>query len=270
MIGAATMDLLGVEFGDSISIQRVPGPDDRFESDVTPPAVDVVVVGSVVIAPISMGQGPQGARLDEGIWVNERVLSEGGDQPDPPEWAIFRLDEAEPSAVAAAHPPGGPEEFQSPWPASIEWFTGAEPTEVSQAESAIPLLLGTAVVSVLAVATLIAQGRLSHIRQNRAAYSLLDAVGFTRRQVAATVAWQGVVVSVATLLIGLPVGLVGGRLWWSSFSDQLGVLDTSDMEPMLIIGISLMVVVATTAVTLIPAVLAGRLSAASVLGDERT
>ncbi|MGI9624339.1 MAG: FtsX-like permease family protein [Acidimicrobiales bacterium] len=270
LLGGATMEQLGVELGDSISIQRVPGPDDQFESDFVPSAVDVVVVGSVVIAPISMGPGPQAARLDEGIWVNATVLRDGGDHPDAPEWAILRLDEADPASLASAHPPGDPGDLLAQWPASIEWFEGAEPTEVSQAESAIPLLLGTAFVSVLAVAVLIAQGRLSHIRQNRAAYGLLDAVGFTRRQVASTVAWQAVIVSVATLLIGLPLGLVGGRLWWSSFSDQLGVLGTSDIDPTLVLVISFLVVAAATAVSLIPAVWVGRTSTASVLGQERT
>jgi putative ABC transport system permease protein len=273
LAGAATLDALGLTIGDAMSIQRIPGPDDQFESEVIPPAVRVTIVGSPVLAPVSMGLGAQPARLDEGLWVPVEDLRAAGDEPDPPEWVFVDVaDGADPQAVIARNPPGPPvrDWLPPPWPSSVEWLASAEPTEVSQAEAALPLLVVTAIVGGLTVAAIIGQSRLSQVRQQRRQYGLLKALGYSRRQIIGTVVGQASVVAALALVIGLPVGLVAGRLWWDAFSAEVGVLDVSEVQVGAIFLVALGVAVIVNAVALIPATMAARIDASHELGGERT
>jgi ABC-type lipoprotein release transport system permease subunit len=61
------------------------------------------------------------------------------------------------------------------------------------------------------------------VRRRRRALAVLKTVGFDRRQVRATVAWQATTVVVVGLLVGIPLGLVAGRLVWDLVAAQLGV-----------------------------------------------
>jgi predicted lysophospholipase L1 biosynthesis ABC-type transport system permease subunit len=52
----------------------------------------------------------------------------------------------------------------------------------------------------------------------------LKTLGFTRRQLRQAVAWQATTIATIALLIGLPVGIAGGRWAWHYLATQLGVL----------------------------------------------
>ena len=49
-------------------------------------------------------------------------------------------------------------------------------------------------------------------------------MGFTSRQVRWSVQVQSVTTTAAALVIGVPAGVVIGRLLWRAFADQLGVV----------------------------------------------
>jgi ABC-type antimicrobial peptide transport system permease subunit len=84
-----------------------------------------------------------------------------------------------------------------------------------------PLALAAA-LAVLAVGTL-AHVLLTGVRRRRRDHAVLKTLGFTRRQVLGTVAWQASAFAAVALLVGLPAGVIAGRLAWEVFADQAGV-----------------------------------------------
>jgi len=65
---------------------------------------------------------------------------------------------------------------------------------------------------------------ITSVRRRRRDIAVLRAVGFSRRQVRAAVAWQSATLMAVSLAIGLPAGLIVGRQIWLLLTRQLGVL----------------------------------------------
>ena len=84
-----------------------------------------------------------------------------------------------------------------------------------------PLALAV-VLAVLAVGTL-AHVLLTGVRRRRRDLALLKTLGFTRRQVLGTVAWEASAFAAVALLIGLPLGVIAGRWAWAVFASAAGV-----------------------------------------------
>src|SRR5206468_3082553 len=61
------------------------------------------------------------------------------------------------------------------------------------------------------------------VRRRRRELALLKTIGFGRRQVGATIAWQATTLAAVGLVVGIPVGLLVGRAVWRSVADGLGV-----------------------------------------------
>ena len=102
-------------------------------------------------------------------------------------------------------------------------LTAAQPAAISNYSRvrATPLVLG-ALLALLAVA-LIAQALLTTARRRRRDFAIVKALGFLRRQVAATVAWQASTLAALALAVGLPLGVAGGRWAWAWFASSVGV-----------------------------------------------
>jgi ABC-type antimicrobial peptide transport system permease subunit len=120
---------------------------------------------------------------------------------------------------------------------------------------------------------LVAAGTLAHtlitsVRRRRRDLAVLRALGFVRRQVGMTVAWQATTIALISLAIGLPLGAILGRLAWHSFVDQLGYV------PATIVPLVALLVAIPAALTLaniiasIPARAAARTQPALVLRAE--
>src|SRR5207237_10595708 len=65
------------------------------------------------------------------------------------------------------------------------------------------------------------------VRRRRRDLAILKTIGFVRRQVSATVAWQATAIVTVSLVIGLPLGVAAGRWAWSGFANALGVVPES-------------------------------------------
>jgi putative ABC transport system permease protein len=61
------------------------------------------------------------------------------------------------------------------------------------------------------------------VRRRRRDLSMLKVLGFVRGQVTTTAAWQSATLVVFAGVIGVPLGVVAGRLAWSVFAGRLGV-----------------------------------------------
>jgi hypothetical protein len=129
-----------------------------------------------------------------------------------------------------------------------------------------PLVLA-GLLSLLTVGTT-AHGLLTATRRRRLDLGLLKAVGFTRRQVSAAVAWQATTVAVVALLVGLPLGVAVGRWLWGLLAGRLGI-PSEPVTPLLAL---LLAVPATllllNLVATVPGRRAGGIPAAAVLRSE--
>jgi ABC-type lipoprotein release transport system permease subunit len=85
----------------------------------------------------------------------------------------------------------------------------------------LPLVL--AGLLALAAAAALGHALITSIRRRRRDLSILKTLGFLRRQVSATVAWQATTVAMIALVVGIPIGIAAGRWAWTLFARQLGV-----------------------------------------------
>jgi putative ABC transport system permease protein len=85
-----------------------------------------------------------------------------------------------------------------------------------------------ALAGLLATLALIAVGHtlLTGAQRRRRELALLKTLGFDRRQVRATVAWQAMTLAIVGLVVGIPAGLLVGSLVWRAVADGLGVTTT--------------------------------------------
>ncbi|MEO7428168.1 MAG: FtsX-like permease family protein, partial [Acidimicrobiales bacterium] len=106
------------------------------------------------------------------------------------------------------------------------------------------------------------------VRRRRRELALLRSLGFTQRQLAASVAWQATATIAVGLVVGVPVGVALGRVLWSGFAQQLDVVPRATIP----VGLLLVVVVVAFAVAnltaAIPARAARRIHPATVLAAE--
>jgi putative ABC transport system permease protein len=120
---------------------------------------------------------------------------------------------------------------------------------------ALPLLLS----GVLALAAAAAVGHMlvTSVRRRRRDLAILKTLGFVRRQVSATVAWQATTVVLIALIVGVPLGLVAGRWTWSYFADQIGVVP----EPVIALVPALLAIPAALVLANLVAAIPGRIAA---------
>ena len=81
----------------------------------------------------------------------------------------------------------------------------------------LAVLLGG--LAVLAVGHALVTG----VRRRRRDLALLKTLGFDRRQLRATVAWEATTLALVGLLVGIPAGIVLGTMTWRVVADGLGV-----------------------------------------------
>jgi hypothetical protein len=92
-------------------------------------------------------------------------------------------------------------------------------------------------------------------------------IGFTRRQVQATVAWQATAFALAALATGVPIGIVVGRWAWTAAAGAIGA-PTATAVPASVLAIVAGVVLVANLAAALPAAAAGRLTAAAALRTE--
>jgi predicted lysophospholipase L1 biosynthesis ABC-type transport system permease subunit len=106
------------------------------------------------------------------------------------------------------------------------------------------------------------------VRRRRRDLAILKTLGFSRRQSAATVAWQATSFMLAALALGLPLGVAAGRWAWYLAADQL----ESVAPPVIpVLAIALIVpatLLAGNALAALPARAAARTGPGIVLRQE--
>ena len=108
----------------------------------------------------------------------------------------------------------------------------------------------------------------SSIRQRRHDFAILKALGFLPGQVRRAIAWQATTLAAVALGVGVPLGIVGGRLIWLRVADQLGVLASTVTPALVLLVVAAGTFVLANLVALAPARVAGRTRAALVLSSQ--
>ena len=143
----------------------------------------------------------------------------------------------------------------------------AVPDEVENLRrvSGLPFLLA-ALLAILGAATL---GHLlvTSVRRRRRDLAVLKTLGFVRRQVSATVAWQATTLAALALLVGLPLGVAAGRWAWLLVNAGLGSA-AGPVTPVLVLVAVPITVLAANLVAALPARAAAATRPAVVLRSE--
>ena len=127
------------------------------------------------------------------------------------------------------------------------------------------LLAGLVALLALAMMT---HTLVTSVRRRRRDLAVLKTLGFVRRQVSATVAWQATTLAVVALALGLPLGLAAGRWAWQVTAAALGVSSGTVVPLPAILAVAAGTVVAANLVAAVPGRAASRLRPAAALRSE--
>jgi len=109
---------------------------------------------------------------------------------------------------------------------------------------------------------------IASVRRRRRSMAMLRTLGFTGRQLAASLAWQATVAVGIGLLLGVPLGIVVGRLLWDLFASRIYVVPSPTVPALVIAAIALGALVLGNLVAAIPGRMAARTPAALLLRTE--
>jgi ABC-type antimicrobial peptide transport system permease subunit len=212
--------------------------------------------------------------------------------------AVFpKLDSAQPLANGATFTDAGLEALLTPNDINNESFyvvgrvaPGAQPAEVERRVATISGIerpfgpsvpvevdrlrqvswLPATLAVLLAVLALLAVGHalVTSVRRHRRDLAVLNTLGFDRRQMRATVAWQATTLATVGLVVGIPAGMIIGGLVWRQVAKGLGISTTPAIPA---VDLLLIVPCALAAVNLIaffPARAAARTRPAVALQTE--
>ena len=229
------------------------------------------IVGSAVFAAFSVGGGSS-TDLGTGAAVAASVLS----QPNPPtctgratcyNFFLLRykpgtdLPAAAGRLEAAVTRSGCPRGLclvtTDQRPGDIQDYTGIRDT---------PLVLG-ALLGALAVGTL-SHALLAGVRRRYRDLALLKTLGLVRSQLVGVVCWQATALAAASLLVGLPLGVLAGRWAWTVFARSAGVAAQADVPVTLVLLAIPATVLLANLIAVGPGWTAARIPAATVLRSE--
>jgi hypothetical protein len=245
-LGASTLADLGKHIGDTVHAQ---GPDGSGS---------YTIVGRAVFAkltdPQPLANGAAFAR--PGL---ARILSDSNNNNGSP-YILVRVAPGA-SLAAVEHRIGAIPNVEKPFGPTV-------PVEVDRIEKVgwLPVTLA----ALLAGLALLAVGHalVTGVRRRRHELAILKTLGFDRRQVRTTVAWQATTLAVIGLVIGIPVGVIVGTYIWRQVASGLGVATGSDIP---VLALLLTIPCAVAAVNLIaffPARAAARTRPAVALRTE--
>jgi predicted lysophospholipase L1 biosynthesis ABC-type transport system permease subunit len=231
----------------------------------------MTVVGRAVFPGLGRGGFPQ-TGLGEGVWTTARALQpppdpQAGGKPYYNFWLVrsrASATDAQRHALEARLAQVCGLDCLQP----REAVTLQQPAEVATLDRVrwTPLVLA-AVLAGLALAT-VGQTLVSSIRRRRRELALLKTLGFLRSQVSATVAWQATTIASLAAVVGLPIGVMIGRLLWRGLGTQLGIVP-EPATPALALVIALpATVLLANLIAVVPGALAARARPALALRAE--
>jgi hypothetical protein len=106
------------------------------------------------------------------------------------------------------------------------------------------------------------------VRRRRRELALLKTIGFTRRQLAAAVAWQSTIAVALGAVVGVPLGIALGRFLWDLFARQISVVPEPAVPGLPVVLITVGALVLANVVAAVPGRMAARTPPALLLRAE--
>jgi len=262
VLGGETMAAVHKQIGDSVSVQIPPGKERRLviAGTATMPTVGIQLGGTHP----SMGAGA----LVPASLIPASVSNVNNVTPYGPSAIFVRLRSGANEAVALAALQRMAGQLTTPTNYGVAVLPVQRPAEIINYRSmgTTPALLGLGLAAGATIAlclTLIAS-----VRRRRRDLALLKTLGFTRRQLAATVAWQASVAVGIGTVIGIPVGIVLGRFLWDVFAHQIDAVAQPFVPGLTIAAVGVGAIVLANLIATIPGRLAANTPTALMLRAE--
>src|SRR6185436_16846913 len=96
------------------------------------------------------------------------------------------------------------------------------------------------------------------VRRRRRDLAILATIGFSRFQIAATVAWQATTVAVVGLLVGIPIGVIAGRFATGRLAASIGSISDPVVSWLALAGVVVGTLVIANLVAALPGLAAAR------------
>ena len=109
---------------------------------------------------------------------------------------------------------------------------------------------------------------ITSVRRRRTDLALLKSLGFTKRQLAAAIAWQASIAVGIGCIVGIPLGLALGRSLWDLFVHQIDAVPDPTIPTWSIVLIGVGAVVLANLVAAVPGRLAARTPTAQLLRGD--
>jgi hypothetical protein len=266
-LGTLTLRQLGKHIGDNVVVGTRP-----YRRSFT-------IVGTVTLPSFGLALTDH-VSLGRGAMLSEQALLAVEGTPDANAQSPGDASQALPSAVAIDLVPGtsGAQRARL-----VQQITSANPdgtpggtyemgghlanaivNAAKMGDQPLALALGLAAAAVASLALTV----LASVLRRRRDYALLKALGMTRGQVRAIVAWQTIIILTVAAVIGGPLGVAVGRWSWVSFANSLGVAPVTDIPLVaLVLGFAVLLL-AGNLLAAGPARIAARTSPAVILRTE--
>jgi predicted lysophospholipase L1 biosynthesis ABC-type transport system permease subunit len=133
--------------------------------------------------------------------------------------------------------------------------------------------IGTVPVVVAVLVAILGAAAAAHalslaVRRRRGDLAVLRTFGLTPRQAGGVIRWQAVVLAAVALAIGIPAGLVVGRLVWSAIAEPSDVVVRADVSSIGLIVFAALAVAVALVLSIRPAHRAAHLRPAETLRSE--
>jgi len=264
VLGPATLAQLHKHAGDTVVASTGQGPPFRLRIVGT---ATLPTIGSSGDPVLQMGTG---AIIAASHFPAQALNPQGTPVPGP--MAVFITTRPGVTAAAARRSLGQvtaaldrPSDPDSPVGGVV---SALRPAEIAnyRAVGSTPALLA----AILAAAAIGALGitLVASVRRRRGEFALLKALGFTQRQLAATVAWQASVSAVAGVILGLPLGIVIGRWLWTLFARGISAVPDPNVPVPYMVAVALGALVFANLAALVPGRIAARTPTALLLRTE--
>jgi ABC-type lipoprotein release transport system permease subunit len=250
-VGARTLARLHVHLGDDITVSGRAG------------SQALRVVGEVVFPSLATYSGADNAALGSGALLNQDALDAVSPTPSEQHLVV----DLRPGSDAHAVLTQGFDQPTSAVIGAVELAPRRPGAIVDLGRvQTVPLWLAAlfGVSAALAIANLVATA----VARRRREFAILCSIGFTRGQVASTVAWHATTIAGLTALVAIPFGLIAGRSTWRMLAHSIGVAPAVSVPPALLLLIVPAAVVVANVAAAVPARRAASCSPADGLRAE--
>jgi ABC-type lipoprotein release transport system permease subunit len=130
----------------------------------------------------------------------------------------------------------------------VQFRVNARPSDIDSLARlrSIPTVLSAVLVGMVTVT--VVNAMVVAVRRRRRDIAIFQTLGSTTGDVVTMGVWQGITIGTASLIFGIPLGIIGGRWLWTVLANKFGTLaePVVPMPGVLVLAGVVMVLAATT------------------------